>query len=236
MADGPTRIADGVYRLGTTFVNFYLVEEDGRFTVVDAGVPGYFDQVPAALAELGHPLQAIEAVVLTHAHPDHVGIAERLRTEAQARVYVHEADAQMARTAKAPPPTGIVKHLWRPTTLRLLAHFATNGVTTPRIADVATYTDGDVLDVPGRPRVVATPGHTYGHCALALDGLLFTGDALCGRNPLTGREGPQLMPSAFNTSTEQAFASLDRLAGVDAEQLLFGHGEPWTQGTAAAVE
>src|SRR5688572_22083943 len=121
---GPTRIADGVHRLGSSLVNFYLVEQDGRYTVVDAALPGYWDQVPAALEGLGAQLGDIEAVVLTHAHPDHVGLAERLRTEAQARVYVHEADAQMARTAKAPAPTGIVRYLWRPTTWRLFAHFA----------------------------------------------------------------------------------------------------------------
>jgi glyoxylase-like metal-dependent hydrolase (beta-lactamase superfamily II) len=194
--------------------------------------------VPAALEALGASLHDVEAVVLTHAHPDHVGIAERLRTEAQAKVYVHEADAQMARTAKGPTPTGLVRYLWRPTTWRLLAHFAGNGLRTPRIADVTTFTDGDVLDVPGRPRVIATPGHTYGHCALHLegDGVLFTGDALCGTNPFTGRRGPQIMPTPVNSSTDQALASLDRIAGADAGHLLFGHGDPWTGGALAAVE
>jgi glyoxylase-like metal-dependent hydrolase (beta-lactamase superfamily II) len=234
---GRTRIADGVHRLGSSLVNFYLVEQDGRYTVVDAALPGYWDQVPAALESLGARLADVEAVVLTHAHPDHVGLAERLRTEAQARVFVHEADAQMARTAKAPAPTGIVRYLWRPTTWRLFAHFAANGLRTPRVADVTTYKDGDTLDVPGGLRVVATPGHTYGHSALLLDGagVLFTGDALCGTNPLTGRDGPQIMPSAFNTSNEQALASLERLEGIDASHVLFGHGEPWTGGVAAAV-
>jgi len=239
MADQHTTVATGVHRLGTRLVNLYLVEEEGRFTLVDAGLPGYFGQVPAALDELGADLHDVEAVVLTHAHPDHVGIAERMRTEAQARVYVHESDAQMARTAKAPPPGGsIVTYLWRPATLRLIAHFAANGVRTPRIADVATFTDGDVLDVPGRPRVIATPGHTYGHVALhfADRGVLCTGDAMCSTNPFTGRQGPQLMPSALNTSGEQALASLDRLEDVDADQLLFGHGDPWTGGARAAVE
>jgi hypothetical protein len=44
------------------------------------------------------------------------------------------------------------------------------------------------------------------------------------------------MPSAFTNSTEQALASLDRVEAVDgARTLLFGHGEPWTEGAAAAV-
>src|SRR3954470_3524503 len=100
MADRPPQIAPGVRRLGTRLVNFYLVEDGGRYTVVDAGLPGYFSQVPQALEALGATLADVDAVVLTHADGDHRGIAERLRTEAQAGVHVHEADAQMARTGK----------------------------------------------------------------------------------------------------------------------------------------
>ena len=48
-----------------------------------------------------------------------------------------------------------------------------------------TFSGDDVLDVPGSPRVVATPGHTRGHCAIQFEtkGVLFVGDALCTRNP-----------------------------------------------------
>jgi glyoxylase-like metal-dependent hydrolase (beta-lactamase superfamily II) len=240
MAERPPQIAPGVYRLGTRHVNFYLVEDGGRYTVVDAGVPGYYGQVVHALEQLGAQLSDIEAVVLTHADADHIGIAERLRSEAQATVYVHEADARVARTGKFKNTEGnVLKHLWRPSTWSLLVHFARTGGGRPhRIADVDTFTDGAVLDVPGRPRVIATPGHSYGHVAVLLErdgGVMFTGDALCSRNPLTGRSGPQIMPTAFNTSTAQALASLDRIEGLEVATLAFGHGDPWTEGAAAAV-
>jgi len=239
MAAAPAQIVPGIHRLGTRLVNFYLVEEGGRYTLFDAALPGYFDHVERALEAAGATLSDLEAVVLTHAHPDHVGVAERLRSEAQVAVHVHEADAQMARTGKLPPTDGsFVRYLWRPAALQMVAHIATNGGARPqRIADVATFTDGDVLDVPGRPRVVATPGHSFGHATLLLEdrGVLFTGDALCSRNPLTGREGPQVMPRAFNASTEQALASLERVEATGATHLLFGHGDPWSDGAAAAV-
>jgi hypothetical protein len=58
---------------------------------------------------------------------------------------------------------------------------------------------------------------------------------LCARNPLTGATGPQLMPRAFNLSSGTIFDSLSKLETLDAGVLLFGHGEPWGQGTADAV-
>jgi glyoxylase-like metal-dependent hydrolase (beta-lactamase superfamily II) len=54
-----------------------------------------------------------------------------------------------------------------------------------------------------------------------------TGDALVTRNPLTGRRGPQIMPSGLNRDSQQALRSLDALAAVPAEIVLPGHGEPW---------
>jgi glyoxylase-like metal-dependent hydrolase (beta-lactamase superfamily II) len=240
---GRTRdpIAAGVHRLGSPLVNFYLVEENGRYSLVDAGLPAHFDVLLAHLRDHDIDPHDIDAVVLTHAHGDHVGIAERVRTEAQARVLVHGADAQMARTAKQRlGNTGaFVRQLWRPTAWRLIAHLTRGGgLKVKRIEDLHTFRDGDVLDVPGHPTVVATPGHSHGHSVLLLEdrGVLFTGDALCSRNPLTGRTGPQVMPTAFNASTEQALASLDRIAALEADTLLFGHGEPWREGAASAVE
>ena len=49
------------------------------------------------------------------------------------------------------------------------------------------------------------------------------------RNPLTARRGPQIMPSGLNLDTPRALASLDALRGIDADVLLPGHGDPWTQ-------
>ena len=74
-------VADGVYRLGSDRVGWYLYEVDGAVTVVDCGFSGYYEQLPTALSELGRSLGDVAAVVLTHYHSDHVGSAERIRTE-----------------------------------------------------------------------------------------------------------------------------------------------------------
>jgi len=62
------------------------------------------------------------------------------------------------------------------------------------------------------------------------------GDELCTLHALTGARGPQLMPRAFNLSSAKCLDSLTRLEGLDAKVLAFGHGEPWREGVAAAVE
>jgi glyoxylase-like metal-dependent hydrolase (beta-lactamase superfamily II) len=111
------------------------------------------------------------------------------------------------------------------------------GLRPPKIDDATTFRDGEVLEVPGHPRVVQTPGHTNGHCAFHFEGhgALFAGDALCTWNPLTGRPGPQIMPAAFDMSTDRCLESLGRIEGIAADILLPGHGEPWTEDPAAAV-
>jgi glyoxylase-like metal-dependent hydrolase (beta-lactamase superfamily II) len=178
--------------------------------------------------------------VLTHGDGDHVGFAERLRTETGARVLVHRDDERLVReSARKDTEASMTSYLWRAAAVRLLAHFARNGgARIPPVAEVSTFEDGTALDVPGRPRALHTPGHTEGECILELSdrGVVLAGDALCTLNPLTGARGPQVMPRAFNVSTARALASLERLAGTDAEVVLPGHGEPWRDGAAEAVE
>ena len=169
-------VADGVYRLGTQWVGWYLYAVDGAVTVVDCGYSGYFEQLPAALSELGWPLDAVAAVVLTHYHSDHVGSAERIRGESGATVFAPAGDAAGVQGGNVPVPGGLVSSLWRPTMMRYVAHAVRNGgaKVTP-VREVRTYGDREVLAVPGELVTVHTPGHTGGHCSLLAD----TGRACC---------------------------------------------------------
>ena len=92
------------------------------------------------------------------------------------------------------------------------------------------------LDVPGRPRVVETSGHTAGHCSVAVEdrGVLFAADAMVNFDYASGESGPR--PHRFNEARAQALASLGRLEDVEAEIVLFGHGDPWTEGARGTVE
>jgi glyoxylase-like metal-dependent hydrolase (beta-lactamase superfamily II) len=233
-----TEVASGIHRLGNELVNFYVVEDGTRLALVDAGLPGFRGQLEEFLAGRGRTLRDVEAVLLTHAHSDHVGVAEAVRAEG-ATVYVHEADAEMARTAKPQSREGSMLPYFRHrATWRLLVGGArAGGMRTPKLAEVATFTEGAELDVPGRPRIVHTPGHSEGHVVFHYPGrgTLLAGDAIVTWNPLTGRSGPQIMPSAFNVSSRQALASLDRIEPLDAGVVAVGHGDPWTGGVPPAV-
>ena len=227
-------------RLGDDAISFYLLEDTGRYTVFDAALPAYFELLLDALNKRGADLSAIDALVLTHAHPDHIGFAERLRAECGARVMVHHADAGYATTAEQPsserPPSDYLQR-WPQAQTTFASAIAAGVMEIAPVAEVETFTDGDVLDVPGHPRVIATPGHTPGQCSFLLPehDALVLGDTLEGFNVLTGRYGPQIGPDGTNTSSEQALASLDRLEEISVGALLFGHGAPWRWGTAAAL-
>jgi glyoxylase-like metal-dependent hydrolase (beta-lactamase superfamily II) len=233
-----TEVAPGVHRLGNWFVNFYLLEEEGRLTLVDAGLPRMRGQLEAAVAALGRSMGDLEAVILTHGHTDHVGFAGSLEKQSGIPVHVHEADAEMTRTGKSQErERSLLPYLRNRAVWKLLAS-AVRGGLPQKVAQVRTFADGAVLDVPGRPRAVHAPGHSHGCVAfhLADRGVLLTGDVLCSYNPLVGSTGPQVMAGAFNVSSAQALASLDAIAPLEAGLLLFGHGEPWREGAAAAVE
>jgi glyoxylase-like metal-dependent hydrolase (beta-lactamase superfamily II) len=232
-------VVDGVHRIVDSYTNWYLLEEHGRLTVVDAGVPRSWDSLHDALGRLGRTAGDVEAVVLTHAHFDHVGFAERARSELGVPVYVHENDVPLT------------AHPWRydherrrafyfATQVRALPIVATflrnRAFWPPPVKEVVRFEDG-VLPVPGSPRVVFTPGHTHGHCSLHLPerDAVIAGDAIVTLDPYTARRGPRLVARAATVDTDRNLRGLDALAATQARTVLVGHGEPWTDGVESAV-
>ena len=67
-------VAPGVHRLQDGPVNWYLVEADNGVLAVDAGLPSSWTSLRHALGAIGRPYADLRALVLTHAHFDHVGI------------------------------------------------------------------------------------------------------------------------------------------------------------------
>jgi glyoxylase-like metal-dependent hydrolase (beta-lactamase superfamily II) len=233
-------VAPGVHRVEDAHTNWYLIEDGERLTVVDAGVPRSWQSFLAALHELGRETSDVAAVVLTHAHFDHLGFAERARVELEVPVYVHENDVPLTRHprqyAHEKPRTYYVAT--QREALPYLFGFAVSRALFPVPVRAVTRFENGILPVPGSPRVVFTPGHTLGHCALHLPDrdVVIAGDAVVTLDPYTGRTGPRIIARAATADSERNLRSLDALAATGAGTVLVGHGPPWTGGAQAIVD
>jgi glyoxylase-like metal-dependent hydrolase (beta-lactamase superfamily II) len=229
------RIAKGLHRIGSDTVNSYLVVGEGGVTIIDAGLPRYWHLLNRELAELSLTLGDVRALILTHGDSDHIGFAARLSREKGIRAYLHPADTDRARLEVKKPSRG-----WGPVKAGPLAGFlwysATHGGLRPKpVGELRPAEDGQVLDVPGAPRIIHAPGHTPGSIAVHVPAAdaLFIGDTMTTRSVLTGVTGPK--PAPFTLEPGQAMASLARIGDVDATWVLPGHGPAWDGGVAEAV-
>lgn len=233
-------IAPGIHHFDTGSFNWYVIAEGGRLTLVDAGFPGHYETFLAGIRSLGNDLRDLDAILLTHAHADHTGFAERLRQETRVPVFVHEDDRRSIGRVLQLPWWGLLSNAWRPFVRSMLGHAIGAGVfSMPSIREARTFRDGDVIDVPGKPHVLHTPGHTPGEVSFYLPErrVLISGDTLVTRNLMTGTPGdPQLPHRLLNDNDTKARRSLDRLRELGHVTVLPGHGNPWTGSMSEAIE
>lgn len=237
---GWTRVADGVYRIYAAHTNCYLVVAGDGLTLVDAGLPGSAQPLRDLLGTLGATLNDIDALLLTHGHFDHVGMASQLTAHHGVAAMVHEKDRYLARHPyryrhEAARPPYLVRY---PQALPVLAGMGARGAFWVKGVDAAPrLIHGEPVDVPGRPTAVWTPGHTDGHCGLHFAGsdVLFSGDAIVTLDPYTGRSGPRIVANAATADSDAALASISEFEQFPAGTMLPGHGEPWRQGVESAV-
>ncbi|MFC7401407.1 MBL fold metallo-hydrolase [Citricoccus sp. GCM10030269] len=234
-------VVPGVHQIEHAHVNCYLIEDDDGLTLVDAGLPGVWNELGRAIRAVGRRPDDLKALVLTHAHFDHVGVARRLVQRQGLPVYAHPDERTLAahpyRYAHERPAAAYP--LQHPRALPILGSMVMAGAVAVRGVETTEELSAEtIVPVPGRPRVIPSPGHTFGHCALHLPDrdVVLTGDALVTLDPYTGQTGPRLVARAATADSQAAMQSLDALAGTQAGTVLTGHGQPWRAGIEDAVE
>ncbi|MFD4260069.1 MBL fold metallo-hydrolase [Streptomyces sp. NPDC058534] len=223
------QVADGTYLVHGSHTNWVILTDGDAVTLVDTGYPGDRRLLLDSLAAVGSSPEAVAAVLITHAHNDHLGSAEYLRAAHGTPVLLHEAEVPHARRdfLQQVSVGTVLRNAWRPGVLPWMAHVLRSGGTEQHpVTAPAPFPPGGALDLPGRPVPVHTPGHTDGHCAYHLPdaGVVISGDALVSGHATARIEGPQLLPDMFHHDRARTLSSLDVLAGLDGDVLLPGHG------------
>ncbi|MCZ8522293.1 MULTISPECIES: MBL fold metallo-hydrolase [Paenibacillus] len=202
-------------------VNCYLVEEEQELTLIDAALPVSAKGILAAAERIGKP---ITRIALTHAHDDHVGALDALRTALpDAQVLISARDARLLagdRSLEAGEPQTPIR----------------GGV--PK--GLKTRPDGELADGDriGSLQAIAAPGHTPGSMAF-LDtrtGALIAGDSFQTRAgvAVSGKTVPLFPFPAFATWHKgEAVQSARRLRDLQPSLLAVGHGRMLSSPVAA---
>lgn len=209
-------ITDGIYAInGLKMGRSYLIEDAVGLTLVDTSSPSATGRILQAIEELGRRPEDLHTIVGTHYHYDHVGNAAALVERTGAMLCVHEADVEYVE-GRMP---------YMKSSMPLLGGVM-DGMGPDQSAIAAKVTrvlrDGDAIHAAGGLTVVHAPGHTPGHIALYARerSTLFAGDAFFNTFGLN-------LPVASSThDMAQAKASIRRLAELDFDYALPGHGAP----------
>lgn len=238
MAPVLTAVTERIHLAHTPLVNWTLVADDSGVMLIDAGYPGSRDEVLASLKSLGYGPADVTAILLTHAHVDHLGAAIWFAKTHRTPVYCHAGEMGHAKRdyLEQLSPTALLPHLWRPSWLRWSVEVARKGgLVRDGIPTTEALTAEIAAALPGRPKALPTPGHTRGHCSYLVGDVLVTGDALVTGHPLSRTRGPQLLPAVANHDQAQCLRSLSTLAAAGTEVLIPGHGDIWVGPIAEAV-
>src|ERR1700712_5568798 len=195
-------LADHVWQLSgkpQNGVNVYVIDD----VLIDSGMP--FDRGRILTQISGH---GVTAHALTHGHPDHYGSSHAICEQLGLPLWAGADDVEAIERGKV---AFGAKH-------RMLPAAKAHPV-------ARALAEGDTV---GSFTVLHTPGHSPGHVSYwrESDRTLICGDVLFGHNPVTGRGGPRDPFRLFSPDPPLNRASARRLAQLNPELVLFGHGPP----------
>jgi glyoxylase-like metal-dependent hydrolase (beta-lactamase superfamily II) len=229
VADDIDEVADNVFLAAGTDVNWIVLRDGADLTLIDSGWPGDTAAVEASIRAIGNRPEDVRAILLTHAHIDHMGALNHFAERYGTPVYMDAVEVAHAKREylEQAGPLAVVKNIWRPGVLPWSVRVARVGalqkITTPH---ARPFPSAGALDLPGRPTPIATHGHTSGHSAYYLTdvGAVVTGDGLVTGHPTSRTVGPQVLPPMFNHSAADALRALDPLETLSGDLILPGHG------------
>ena len=171
----------GVYQIDLRVSNCFLIIEESRLILIDAGVRRSFNVLVDVIRSLGYSPDQLTSILLTHADLDHVGAASALKEHFSVRIYASqvEADALAQGRSSRQVRAGLLSPF-----LSWLEH--RSGAMQVQVDQ--TLAQGDQLPFLGGLQVISTPGHTPGHLSFYAprDGLLFAGDSVSTRSGHVG--------------------------------------------------
>jgi glyoxylase-like metal-dependent hydrolase (beta-lactamase superfamily II) len=219
------------FTVGT--VNSYLIKDES-VTLIDCG-PYTYDAKECLTKQLnkhGLTLKDIKQILITHAHPDHAGLAAELQQISGAKVYIHtnEHEKTICRKSYREKTLAFLLHVGFPKKhiKSLVDFFAWEGSMASPLTEVLPIDNGDIINfTSSKLEVIFTPGHSRGHLSF-LDrskSLLFVGDTVLERitpNPVIEPLSDKLRAKSLITYLE----SLNRLKSLNPSNILPGHGAP----------
>jgi glyoxylase-like metal-dependent hydrolase (beta-lactamase superfamily II) len=202
----------------------------GSWVLIDAGITGSASRIVQAARQWIGPRAQPSAIILTHGHFDHVGALRSLTELWDVPVYAHYLELPYLRGRSSyPPPDPTVGG----GAMTALSRFYPRGPIDLGTRVRALPEDGSVPGMPGW-RWIHTPGHTPGHVALFReeDRTLIAGDAFVTTRQesaiaaLTQRPEIHGPPAYFTPDWVAACRSVERLAALQPERVVTGHGPP----------
>jgi glyoxylase-like metal-dependent hydrolase (beta-lactamase superfamily II) len=215
-------------------INLYVVALDRGYLLIDCGMdtPQSLAALEAGLGEIGIGWRDLRIVLLTHMHPDHIGLSQRLRELSGAEFLMHEAEAEHLDSLEDEGRR--LPYLHSAYTLggvpadmqsRMDEAFSFLRQSLHAVRPDRLLKGGERLpSVIGPLTVLLTPGHSPGHVCLYAEEskTLFSGDHIL--NEIT----PNIAWHPERDALGDYLASLERIGELEIERIFPAHGEPFS--------